>query len=170
MHWEKRSRFCSSCGSKLERIPGTWGKQCTSCRAQHYPHIHPCIIVLVRKGNEFLLVRKVGDAEGHNRLIAGFVEFGESLEECVQREVREEAGIEVTNIQYAGSQNWPFPSQHMIGFLAEYAGGEIKPDGVEVEDVRWFTPSAFPRDPAGIRSIARWMMHVFGRSERLEVS
>jgi NAD+ diphosphatase len=83
----------------------------------------------------------------------------------VQREVLEEAGIEVTNIRYVGSQNWPFPSQQMIGFLADYASGEIRPDGVEVVDVRWFTNDTLPKYPGGIRSIARWILHHYARSD-----
>lgn len=87
----------------------------------------------------------------------------------MQREVREEAGVEVTNIRYVGSQNWPFPSQQMIGFLADYNGGELRPDGVEVEEVRWFTEDTLPLHSGDIQSIARWMIHVFGRSEHHEV-
>jgi NAD+ diphosphatase len=139
LHWERRSRFCSHCGGELVRIPGSWGKRCSSCADEHFPHIHPCIIVLVRRGTELLLIRNAAWNVGRFSLIAGFLDFGESLEECVQREVREEAGIEVTNIRYLGSQCWPFPSQQMIGFLADYAGGEVRPDGVEVVEAHWFS-------------------------------
>lgn len=162
LHWERRSRFCSCCAAELERIPGTWGKRCPSCRAEHYPHIHPCVIVLVKKGDNFLLVRKAEWGSGRYSLIAGFLEFGESLEECVQREVREEAGVEVTNIRYLGSQNWPFPSQQMIGFLADYAGGEARADGVEIADARWFTADSMPRYPGSSLSISRWILDSFG--------
>ena len=162
LHWERRSRFCSCCSVELERISGTWGKRCPACRAEHFPHIHPCIIVLVRRGEELLLVSHAGRGAGRYSLIAGFLDFGESLEECVQREVREEAGVEVTNIRYVGSQNWPFPSQQMIGFLADYAGGEVRPDGVEVADARWFTAETLPPYPGSIRSIARWILKSYG--------
>jgi len=162
LHWERRSRFCSHCGGLLTRIPASWGKRCPSCGEDHFPHIHPCIIVLVRHGAELLLIRNAAWNTGRFSLVAGFVDFGESLEECVQREVREEAGIEVTNIRYVGSQCWPFPSQQMIGFLADYAGGEVRPDGVEVVEAGWFSAEALPLSPGGKRSISRWIMDTYG--------
>lgn len=164
MHWERRSRFCSHCGSGLARIAGGWGKRCPVCGEEHFPHIHPCVIVLVRRGTELLLIRNAAWNTGRFSLVAGFLDFGESLEECVQREVREEAGIEVANIRYAGSQCWPFPSQQMVGFLADYAGGEVKPDGVEVAEAGWFREDALPVLPGNKRSIARWLFDVYGRS------
>jgi len=163
LHWERRSRFCSHCGGELARIPGGWGKRCPSCGDEHFPHIHPCIIVLVRRGAELLLIRNAAWNPGRFSLVAGFLDFGESLEECVQREVREEAGIEVTNIRYVGSQCWPFPSQQMIGFLADYAEGEVKPDGVEVVEADWFNEDALPLSPGGKRSISRWIMDTYGK-------
>ena len=164
LHWERRSRFCSHCGGALVRIPGGWGKRCQSCGDEHFPHIHPCIIVLVRRGAELLLIRNAAWSAGRFSLVAGFLDFGESLEECVQREVREEAGIEVTNIRYVGSQCWPFPSQQMIGFLADYAGGEVLPDGVEVVEAGWFHEDALPASPGGKRSISRWIMDTYVKS------
>ena len=163
LHWERRSRFCSCCGGELVRIPASWGKRCSSCHDEHFPHIHPCIIVLVRRGTELLLIRNAAWNVGRFSLIAGFLDFGESLEECIQREVREEAGIEVTNIRYVGSQCWPFPSQQMIGFLADYAGGEVRPDGVEVVEADWFNEDALPLSPGGKRSISRWIIDMFGK-------
>ncbi|GAC1468328.1 MAG: NAD(+) diphosphatase [Desulfuromonadaceae bacterium] len=164
LNWERRSRFCSHCGGELVRIPAGWGKRCPSCGDEHFPHIHPCIIVLVKCGAELLLIRNSAWNTGRFSLVAGFVDFGESLEECVQREVREEAGIEVTNIRYVGSQCWPFPSQQMIGFLADYAHGEVRPDGVEVVEAAWFPEDALPMSPGGKRSIARWIIDTYGKS------
>jgi NAD+ diphosphatase len=164
LHWEQRSRFCAHCRGELIRIPASWGKRCLSCGDEHFPHIHPCIIVLVRRGSELLLIRNAAWNPGRFSLVAGFIDFGESLEECVKREVREEAGIEVTNIRYVGSQCWPFPSQLMIGFLADYAQGEIRPDGVEVVEAGWFHEDALPMSPGGKRSIARWIIDTFGKS------
>jgi NAD+ diphosphatase len=164
LHWERRSRFCSHCGGELVRIPASWGKRCPPCGDEHFPHIHPCIIVLVRRGAELLLIRNAAWNTGRFSLVAGFVDFGESLEECVQREVREETGIDVTNIRYVGSQCWPFPSQQMIGFLADYSDGEIKPDGVEVVEAHWFHEDAFPMSPGGKRSISRWIIDTYGKS------
>jgi NAD+ diphosphatase len=163
LHWERRSRFCSHCGGRLARIQDSWGKRCLSCRDEHFPHIHPCIIVLVRHGAELLLIRNAAWNPGRFSLVAGFLDFGESLEECVQREVREEAGIEVTNIRYLGSQCWPFPSQQMVGFLANYAGGEVRPDGVEVVEAGWFHEDALPMSPGGKRSISRWIIDTYGK-------
>lgn len=164
LHWEKHSHFCSHCGGGLSRITASWGKRCASCGDEHFPHIHPCIIVLVRRGAELLLIRNAAWNVGRLSLVAGFLDFGESLEECVQREVREEAGVEVTNIRYVGSQCWPFPSQQMIGFLADYAGGEVRPDGVEVVEAHWFSEDALPLSPGGKRSISRWIIDTFGKS------
>jgi len=161
LHWERRSLFCSHCGGELARILGGWGKRCPSCGDEHFPHIHPCIIVLVRKGTELLMIRNAAWSAGRFSLVAGFLDFGESLEECVQREVREEAGIEVANICYVGSQCWPFPSQQMIGFLADYAGGEVKPDGVEVVEAGWFDKDSLPLSPGGTRSISRWIIDTY---------
>lgn len=162
LHWERRSRFCSHCGAGLTRIQGSWGKRCIECNEDYFPSCYPCIIVLVKRGAELLLIRNAAWNTGRFSLIAGFLDFGESLEECVQREVREEAGIEVRNIRYVGSQCWPFPSQQMVGFLADYAGGEIKPDGVEVVEAGWFTEDSLPMSPGGKRSISRWIIDNHG--------
>lgn len=158
MHWERRSRFCSHCGCQLFRIPASWGKRCSGCDEVHFPHIHPCIIVLVRRDDELLLIRNSSWSPGRYSLVAGFLDFGESLEECVKREVQEEAGIDITNIRYLGSQCWPFPSQQMIGFIADYAAGEVKPDGVEVVEADWFHKDALPVQPGSKRSISRWII------------
>ena len=158
INWERRSRHCGCCGAIMDRIPFTWGKSCPACRTEVFPHIHPCIIVLVRRGKEFLLVRKVGSSPGRFGLVAGFLDMGESLEECVKREVLEETGMTVKNIRYVGSQSWPFPSQQMMGFIADYAGGEPRPDGVEVAETRWFTAETMPRYTGSMRSISRWIM------------
>ncbi len=158
LHWQKKSRFCSICGEKLVPIVGSWGRRCSGCGHDHFPAIHPCSIVLVRRGEEFLMARKREWPPGRYGLVAGFLDFGESLEECAAREVLEETGIMVENVRYVGSQCWPFPSQLMAGFVADYAGGEIRVEEHELEDARWFTADA---PPAGIpprRSIARWII------------
>jgi NAD+ diphosphatase len=161
LHWERNSRFCSRCGSLLERLPASWGKRCTPCGVEHFPHIHPCAIVLVKRGDEFLLARKPEWAPGRYGLVAGFLDFGESLEECARREVREETGVEIGAIRYVGSQCWPFPSQLMAGFVAEYAGGGIRVDPAELEDARWFRADAMPASIPPRRSIARWIIDRF---------
>lgn len=165
LQWERQSALCSLCGGVLERIDGGWGKRCLACRHEHYPHIHPCIIVLVKRDEEFLLIRKAEWPAGRYSLIAGFVDFGESLEECLHREAGEEAGIMVTNIRYVGSQSWPFPSQLMAGFVADYAGGELRADETEIEDARWFSAENMPESLPTRRSIARWIIDKYALGE-----
>lgn len=157
LNWHKNSQFCSRCGASMDFVAGEWGKVCHGCNSSHYPHVHPCIIVLVTRGDEVLLTRKANWIAGRYSLVAGFVEPGECLEETVAREVQEETGIEVKNIKYIGSQAWPFPSQNMMGFVAEYAGGEVVVDKTELEDARWFVRTQLPLLPSR-RSIARFML------------
>jgi len=161
LSWDRHSALCSRCGGALEPIPGSWGKRCTGCGHEHFPHIHPCVIVLVRKNDEFLLGRKSAWPAGRYSLVAGFLDFGESLEECVHREVLEETGIRITNLRYVGSQNWPFPSQLMAGFVADFAGGDIEVDRDELEDARWFCRDVMPESLPGKRSIARWIIDTY---------
>ncbi|HBA72910.1 MAG TPA: NAD(+) diphosphatase [Geobacter sp.] len=160
LHWELQSRHCPRCGAQTERLSGSWGKRCGSCKNVHFPHIHPCAIILVKHGDRLLLTRKAEWVPGRYSLVAGFLDFGESLEECAIREVREETGIEICNVRYVGSQNWPFPSQLMAGFVADYAGGEIEVDTSELEDAGWFGIDALPALPP-LRSIARWIIDNF---------
>ncbi|HJV66153.1 MAG TPA: NAD(+) diphosphatase [Geomonas sp.] len=157
-YWERMSANCSRCGGSLERIAYTWGKKCLGCGHEHYPHIHPCIIVLIKRGDQFLLVRKPEWAPGRYSLVAGFVDFGESLEECVEREVQEETGVKITNVRYVGSQNWPFPSQLMAGFVADYVSGDIEVDVSELADAQWFSQDRMPDSLPPTRSIARWII------------
>jgi len=160
--WESTSGFCPRCGAATERIANEWGKKCPRCGYEHYPHLHPAVIVLVRDGDRVLLARKAGWAPGRYALVAGFVDNGESLEGAVRREVKEEVGVDVTDIQYVGSQNWPFPSQIMIGFVARYAGGEISIDPEELEDARWFPCRELPRRPSR-HSIAGFIIERYAR-------
>jgi NAD+ diphosphatase len=159
--WESTSGYCPRCGSPTERIENEWGKRCGQCRYEHYPHLHPATIVLVRDGDRVLLTRKAEWAVGRYALIAGFVDNGESLEGCVAREIKEEVGVDVKDIRYVGSQNWPFPSQVMIGFVATYAGGEVVIDREELEDARWFPCDALPALPSR-HSISRFIIDNYG--------
>ncbi len=160
LHWERNSRFCSGCGGELRRLPGEWGKQCTQCRTSHFPHIHPCVIVLVQRPGEVLLTRKREWPEGRYSLVAGFLDFGECFEEAVVREVLEETGVRIKQVRYVGSQSWPFPSQVMAGFVAEYDGGDVLVEEKELEDARWFPISQLPALPPK-RSIARYILDTF---------
>jgi len=146
--WESTSAHCPRCGEHTERIENEWGKRCPRCRYEHYPHLHPAVIVLVRDGGRCLLARKREWAPGRYALVAGFVDNGECLEGAVEREVKEEVGVDVKDVRYVGSQNWPFPSQLMVGFVAQYAGGEIKIDEDELEDARWFPGGDLPTGPS----------------------
>ncbi len=157
VYWEQTSRFCSRCGGENGRLAGGWGKKCSGCGHEHFPHIHPCAIVLVRRPGEVLLTRKAAWPVGRYGLVAGFLDFGECLEETVVREVAEETGVRIDNIRYIGSQAWPFPSQLMAGFVADYAGGEVQVDKTELEDARWFPVDALPVLPPR-RSIARYIL------------
>jgi NAD+ diphosphatase len=160
--WESTSGHCPRCGEGMTRIAGEWGKQCPRCRYEHYPHLHPAVIVLVRDGARVLLARKAVWTPGRYALIAGFVDNGESLESAVAREVKEEVGIDVKDIQYVGSQNWPFPSQLMVGFVCAYAGGEVTVDRAELEDARWFPRDRLPNGPAR-HSIAGFILEHYAR-------
>jgi NAD+ diphosphatase len=162
LEWERKSRICSRCGGLMDDIAGSWGKRCRACGAEHFPHIHPCTLVLVSRGDELLLVRKAEWPAGYYSIPSGFCDFGESLDECARREVEEETGIRIKNLAYVGSQSWPFPAQLMAGFTAEYAGGEITVDFSELEDAAWFRRDALPQTFSD-KSIAGWMLATYGR-------
>lgn len=159
-HWNRQSRFCSRCGETTAALHESFGKKCAGCGTEHFPHLHPCAIVLVKRGEELLLTRKKEWAPGRYGLVAGFLDFGESLEECAIREVQEETGIMIKNVRYVASQNWPFPAQMMAGFVADYASGEIVVERHELEDARWFRRDSLPALPPK-RSIARWIIDTF---------
>jgi NAD+ diphosphatase len=160
LHWQKSSAFCSVCGGKTTALSGEWGRQCGSCARSQFPPIHPCAIVLVRRPGEVLLTRKAGWPAGRYGLVAGFVDFGECLEETAVREVLEETGLQVRAPLYRGSQCWPFPSQLMAGFTADYVSGDIRIEEKELEDVRWFAVDDLPALPPR-RSIARFLLDNF---------
>ncbi len=162
LHWQGNSGFCSKCGGPLDPVPGEWGRRCRSCGYSHYPHIHPCVIVIVRRPGQVLLTRKAEWPEGRYSLVAGFLDFGECLEEAVEREVLEETGVRIRNVRYVGSQGWPFPSQLMTGFTAEYVDGEVVVEEKELEDARWFDVDKLPALPPK-RSIARYLIDNYCR-------
>jgi len=144
-------------------------KRCPKCGLLHFPRLAPAIIVLVERGDKLLMARSRHFASGMYSVLAGFVEPGESLEEAVIREVKEEVGISIKDIQYFGSQSWPFPHSLMIGFTATYEGGEISMDDTEIEDAGWFSIDKLPPLPGKI-SIARklidWFITKHGIAQR----
>ncbi len=158
-HFDETSRRCGRCGTELAWKAEERAKSCPSCAREVYPHVSPCAIVLVRDESRdaILMSRGARFPQGMYGLVAGFVEPGESLEECARREVLEETAIRIDDVRYAGSQPWPFPSQLMIGFTARYAGGDIVVDKSELEDARWFERGAMPLLPPGV-SIARQLI------------
>ncbi len=157
LHWEHSSRHCGHCGNTMLRLANEWGKECQACNKHHFPRIHPCVIGLIIKGDQILLARKEAWADGRYSLVAGFVEFGECLEEAMVRETAEETNIQIKNIRYIGSQSWPFPSQLMCGFVADYAGGEIELRDQELADAKWCRLDQLPTLPPR-RSIARHLI------------
>jgi NAD+ diphosphatase len=158
--WDRTHRFCGRCGVPLRTSTTERAKECPQCGLLHFPRLSPAIIVLVERGHQLLLARSRHFLPGMYSVLAGFVEPGETLEEAVVREVREEVGLTVRDIQYFGSQPWPFPHSLMIGFTATYAGGEIILDDAEIEDAGWFTVDHLPPLPGKI-SIARKLIDGF---------
>ncbi len=163
--WDRDHQICGRCGTATEDHPQERSKKCPSCGLVHYPRLAPAVIVLVERGDEVLLGRSPHFQPGVFSTLAGFVEPGESLEQTVAREIREEVGVEVTNVRYFGSQPWPFPNSLMIGFRADYAGGEIVLEDDEVEDAAWFHLDALPKLPSRI-SIARALIEAWIRERR----
>lgn len=157
--WRDKNRFCGRCGAAMapHPAPGEQAMICPGCGYTAYPAIAPAVIVLVTKGGKVLLQRNTHYKGAAWTLVAGFVDAGENLEDAIRREIREEASIEVKDIRYFGSQTWPFPSNIMIGFTAEYAGGELAPDGDEVVESGWFGKDELPEIPRP-GSIARKML------------
>ena len=152
--WERTHQFCSRCGTPMQARSDERARACPSCKFTTYPLVSPAVMVLITRGRELLLARKGVWPPGRYSAIAGFVEPGEMLEDTVVRETREEVGVEVGNLQYFGSQPWPFPHSLMVAFTAEYAGGAVRPDGVEIEEAAWFDVEALPRLPPSV-SISR---------------
>jgi NAD+ diphosphatase len=160
VNWDRTHRFCSRCSTQLITHPSFRAKECPQCGLLQFPRLAPAIIVLVERGTGLLLARSRHFVSGMYSVLAGFVEPGETLEEAVIREVKEEVGVDVTDIRYFGSQPWPFPHSLMIGFTATYAGGEISLDDLEIEDAGWFTADNLPSIPSKI-SIARKLIDWF---------
>lgn len=150
MRWNEQVRYCCTCGAELppinlQAVPAQ--RVCPKCGKVHFPRIEPCVIVRIQRDGKILLAKHVQRNTDIYACIAGFVEAGESVEHALQREIREEIGIEVTNIRYFGSQSWPFPDQLMIAFIADYASGEICLQKEELQEVGWFSEDELPAHP-----------------------
>jgi NAD+ diphosphatase len=138
LNWHRRHRFCSACGHESDIVEAGLTRLCPNCGAEHHPRTDPVVIMLVTDGDRLMLGRQASWPSGRYSALAGFVEPGESLEEAVAREVREESGVRVGRPRYMASQPWPFPASLMLGFSAPYAGGEPAIHDDELQDVRWF--------------------------------
>jgi NAD+ diphosphatase len=157
LEWDRTHKFCGACATPTVAMEAERAKKCPACGLTAYPRVAPAIIVLVHRGDEAILARGPRMPANFLSTLAGFVEPGESLEETLAREVEEEVGVRVTNVRYFGSQPWPFPHSLMVGFFAEHASGEPRPDGVELDVARWFRFDALPDIPPRI-SIARQLI------------
>jgi len=156
LYWDRHSRFCPACGTPTEQKRPIV-KKCPACGYEIYPAVSPAILVLIRKGEEILLVHARNFRGTFHGLVAGFLETGETLEQCVEREVREETGLTIRDITYFGNQPWPYPSNLMIGFIADYVSGEIKLQDEELSSGSFFSKDNLPEIPRKL-SLARRMI------------
>jgi NAD+ diphosphatase len=158
--WLKNNQFCGRCATPMAAMTEEVAQKCPSCGHIAFPKISPAIIVAITKEDKILLARSNRFPPGRYSVIAGFVEAGETLEECVKREIQEEVGVKAKNIRYFGSQPWPYPDSLMIGFTAEWAGGDIKIDNKEIVQADWFSADNFPDIP-GQESLGRKLIEWF---------
>ena len=167
--WHRTHQFCGRCGERTEPAKNERARKCPSCGLLNFPRLSPAVITAVEKDDQILLARGALFRGPMFSVLAGFVEPGETIEECVAREIREEVGIEVTDIRYNSSQPWPFPNSLMLGFQAKWKSGEITPDPTEIIEANWFDADTLPSIPGGI-SIARrliddWLARRKGEQE-----
>lgn len=149
--WARTHRFCGACGHAMAPVAGERCMACPACGHSAYPRISPAMMVLVQRGDELLLARHTASPTGMFTALAGFLEAGESVEDAIHREVEEEVGLKVQQLQYFGSQSWPFPHSLMLAFTAQYLGGEVRVDEHEIAEARWFGPGdALPPRPPGL--------------------
>ncbi|HEY9102548.1 NAD(+) diphosphatase [Chitinimonas sp.] len=147
VEWDRAHRYCGVCAAPTELQLAERARICPACKHTVYPRLSPAMMVLIHRGKEVLLARAPHFATGMYSALAGFVEAGETLEECVHREVMEEVGVRVANLRYYGSQSWPFPHSLMVAFTAEWVSGEIVPQPGEIEHAAWFPLDALPGIP-----------------------
>ena len=167
LDWDRTHQYCGACATPTVAKTEERSRQCLGCGLTVYPRLAPVVMCLVRRDErELLLGRSPRFPKAMYSALAGFVEPGETLEQCLAREVFEEVGVRVRNMRYFASQPWPFPHSLMIAFHADYDSGELRIDGHEIEDARWFTIDALPQLPATI-SIARKLIDA-ARGEMLE--
>ncbi|MFP4114383.1 MAG: NAD(+) diphosphatase [Spirochaetota bacterium] len=163
--WDESTRFCSRCGSPTQPSADECVKRCPSCGFVQYPRLAPAMIVGIVREGRLLLGQSQRFRGRFHSVPAGFLEPGETAEECVRREVYEEVGISVRNIRYFGSQPWPYPHSFMLGFTAEYEAGELRPDRSEIVHADWYTPDELPNVPGEVSIAGRiinWFRTTYG--------
>ncbi len=161
LEWRRNHKFCSHCGHETEVHPLEYAMNCPTCRYRQYPRVQPCVITIITRGeDEILLAQSVRNKGKMYGLIAGFVEVGETLEDAVRRETLEEVGLHLKNIRYLASQPWPFPSNLMLAFHAEYESGDIKLQEEEISDARFFKFDELPEIPFKGSIAHSMIMHV----------
>jgi len=154
VEFDRTHRYCGRCGTPTREKAGERARECPACGYAVYPRVSPAMMALVIREREILLARAPHFVPDVYSALAGFVEPGETIEDCLHREVREEVGIEVDDLRYFGSQSWSFPHSLMIAFTARYAGGTLRPDPAEIADAHFFPIDALPKLPSSV-SIAR---------------
>ena len=160
--WRKESRYCGSCGAlNTDADNGELARKCSVCGRNEFPRISPAIIVIITNDkDEAALAHNNKFIPGVYSLIAGFNEAGESLEDTVAREIKEEINLKVKDIRYICSQPWPFPNSLMLGFSARHESGDLRPDGIELEDARWFSRDNLPNLPS-TASVSRYLINLW---------
>lgn len=146
--WDANHQYCSRCAGRLQKVMNTVEKKCTLCGLSVFPNLSPAIMILIQRENEILLARSAHFKPGIYSALAGFIDIGETAELAVHREVKEEVGLEISNIEYFGTQSWPFPNSFMIAYTAKYLGGELIIDPNEIEDAQWFNINNLPDIPS----------------------
>lgn len=162
--WDKNNQFCGRCAIPTIHQKPHFQRLCPGCQLSFFPRISPSVIVLIHHGNEVVMARSPHYALGIYGLIAGFVETGESIEETIHREIKEEIGLTVKNITYFGSQPWPFPDTLMLAFIAEYDSGQLIIDHDEIEEAGWYRYDNLPGRPSSSFSIASRLLDHFIRT------
>lgn len=161
VEWDRTHQYCGACAEPTELSETDRSRSCPKCKIPMYPRLAPAMIVAVEKDDQILLARSPHFPPGILSVLAGFVEPGESAEDAVLREVFEETAIVVKDVEYFSSQAWPFPNSLMLGFRAQYASGDIKVDGEEIQEAGWYKAAAMPPMFPGRVSISQWLVHDF---------
>ncbi|WP_331255179.1 NAD(+) diphosphatase [Candidatus Bealeia paramacronuclearis] len=146
--WDSKLQHCSKCGTKIQKVFESTEKKCDSCKHSFYPKLSPAVMVLIQRENEVLLGRSAHFKPGVYSALAGFIDIGETAEQAAHREVKEEVGVEIGELEYFGTQSWPFPDSFMIAFKAQYLRGAIQIDANEIQDAQWFDLNNLPALPS----------------------